>query len=73
MTIILNAVTPERAKRRWCPFTRIGENRWLEPGEEDMKNTRATCIADECMAWRFVPGTDDNGWGKGYCGLAGRP
>jgi len=67
----------ETAKTKWCPFAR---------GPEGGGYQHYSCIADECMCWRWDPadgrasgyfkdGTSIEGDGhisnrSGYCGLA---
>ena len=75
-------MSPEEAKTKWCPFARIGGsagtegasyNRLFLHGGE-ISHDAATCIADQCMAWRW---TDRENAALGikyscYFGLAGR-
>ena len=80
--------TPDEARKCWCPFAMA-----LCPGHDPgthfevsyNRTTRgaptmlARCIADECMAWRWVRVREFLGseslvdTDKGYCGLAGKP
>ena len=80
----------DEARTKWCPFGR--KPVWIKPddwkqvsanrGEKDELET--TCIASDCMAWRFtrthIKNPDDpkgdlieSGDTHGYCGLAGKP
>ncbi len=60
--------TEDEALKKWCPYVRKA---YLN-GE--LFHGTPTCIAAECMAWRF--GKDENPQfqkAKGYCGAFGRP
>ena len=71
-------MTEDEAKSKWCPMVRIHE----QPAEGKGPNMYAynrpgimgqmTCIASECMAWRWQKEYGD-GKTEGYCGLAGTP
>lgn len=53
-------LTEEEAREKWCP-------QMIEVGSEWV-----TCVASECMAWRW--GVEAGDPRKvGYCGLAGKP
>ncbi len=57
--------TDAEATRLWCPFTRMGENRFTDKQHWQLVRGGATCFGCKCMAWRWL---DDD---RGYCGLAG--
>ena len=73
--------TPSEARECWCPFYRMtaginaeGTAEWHDNREDKLGVTR--CIAEECMAWRWVHGKARENWhdgDKGFCGLAGKP
>ncbi len=74
------------ARTKWCPFVRA-MNFQPQEGENPPVNRSASdfnCIADACMAWRWVETHINNpdaphgdlipsGDTHGYCGLAGDP
>lgn len=69
-------MTEEEAKKKWCPFARLGEvgATYNRCGFHAGLN----CIASDCMAWVFEYSkpTGTTHGGKiigGYCGLAGKP
>lgn len=78
----MNLITPEQAKEKWCPFSRVASkvgpfNRLGTPGE--LADT-SKCIAGECMAWKVPRYIQDappeaqpsvNVDYLGHCGLAG--
>ena len=85
-------LTEEEARTKWCPYIRIHEQPPLGIGGPNMyaynrphNMSSMTCIASECMAWRFsgflekgeecpVSGiTVQEHTPTGYCGLAGKP
>lgn len=80
-------IARSEAAKKWCPFARVAQfnggdpppgagNREPYGNPTGALNGAACCIADECMAWRWllVPtnsgGTTDSPV-YGYCGLAG--
>jgi hypothetical protein len=57
-------LTEEEAKNRWCPLT---------AGADPEDERGRSCIASQCMAWRWVLDYSDGEprqTDKGYCGLA---
>ena len=81
-------MTEQEAKQKWCPFVRFvtpqddveGDynNRYTSVDMVIRKESPSTCIASDCMAWRWVimfsideqlPNRDE---ASGYCGLAGK-
>lgn len=79
--------TEEEAKTKWCPFARtatfetqsaVSESAatFNRPWSGSIAQEDCSCIASECMAWRWdgVRGDDDNNDPVvGHCGLAGEP
>lgn len=82
----------EDAKTKWCPFARVLGSGPLPVGHASAfgsvnradKPLSTSCIADGCMAWRWVethianpedPKADliASGDTHGLCGLAGQP
>ena len=61
-------VTAKEAKEKWCPFARVADSEYQGYNREE-GSSWPKCIADRCMAWRWV----DKGRELGYCGLAGPP
>jgi hypothetical protein len=68
------------ALENWCPFAKVRFAGLSGPvavnrDEEGKSDERCSCIADDCMAWRWSVKNneheDENVWG--YCGLAGNP
>lgn len=89
-------MTEDEAKIKWCPFAKSRAVRaWKEADVFNAAyaankdgNVSTSCIASECMAFRwiedgkasgyFADGTSVEGDSaladrKGYCGLAGKP
>jgi hypothetical protein len=80
-------VTEEEAKKRWCPFVRLGLSGRLPSALnriQDSDNSVAVpfgarCIASECMAFRWLeppgprPPDAPERDDRGYCGLSGPP
>lgn len=80
-------LTEKQAKEKWCPFARQGAFFLIPPGPlptttPDVWSVRGnTCIASECMAWRWGDGEFTNepehvkrplkDQRRGFCGLAG--
>lgn len=77
-------VTEEQARTMWCPHARaansiepeagnVSVNRVFEKGAADRD---CLCLANMCMAWRWVADRSFNGTPRnlrnGYCGLAGQ-
>ena len=71
-------MTEDQAKQKWCPMYRFiptngsnGDNR-----VRSIQNTKANCIASDCMAWRTSIDPVDAAIAEvdpdGYCGLAGK-
>ena len=64
----------KEAKKKWCPFVR----QFSVPNEGASGSFNrygggkpadgSSCIASECMAWRWTSAQRD----YGYCGLAGK-
>ncbi len=73
-------MTEERARKKWCPMKRLFVTADFAAGaavnfEHDAVPSDGTCIASQCMMWRFG-GALVKGEGTehlGYCGLAGNP
>lgn len=83
--------TEDDACKCWCPFARVTavlengqtvaqpHNRIVGTKARYIKSPEAaTCIASECMAWRFAvvqsgPQSAPGHPHVGYCGLAGKP
>jgi len=72
-------MTEEEAKLRWCPFYRAPKS-WADDGRREAREIgEQSCIASECMAWRYDPSSYDSDGvplpgttgTEGYCGLAG--
>lgn len=76
-------MTEDEARKKWCPFARSGAyvGSGLEfspvsgcavnrdgPATSTIDASGTRCIASECMAWRWRPGTNPP---LGFCGLAG--
>jgi len=86
-------MTEEEAKKKWCPMAKVmningggGGNRWDGAASNKNKDAigpvGATCVASDCMAWRWYDHVkfDASGTSQGrpddcpgYCGLAGKP
>lgn len=85
-------LTEDEAREKWCPEVRSPEgftSDMMVAANENMKGQKHTCIASDCMMWRWFDnqvGYDAKLKGKkaaeqyakeiprrGYCGLAGRP
>ena len=74
-------MTEAEAKTKWCPFARVSTdstdnnaaNRYAPQDENDTANflVESMCIGSACMAWRMQRQNED--YGHGFCGLAGRP
>ena len=53
-------MTPEAARKCWCPLARgpsghgVVWNQPGSPGSGQMRMGDANCIADACMAWRWI-------------------
>ena len=73
-------MTPEEAKKKWCPMARVVEgnddklegpfNRYhtgLEMVQENERN-QTRCFADDCMWW--VEFKNQEGTVNGRCGMA---
>jgi hypothetical protein len=67
-------VTAEEAKTKWCPFARVrpamtdaGAVNRLDRGDDP--SAWPHCIADSCMAWRWVNQPANEAKHKGSCGL----
>lgn len=55
-------MTEEEARKKWCPFAHVTHRgmknvaSWNRFEDVPPKNTvGVSCIASECMAWRFKP------------------
>ena len=76
----MNAMTEYEATLKWCPDARAPVS-VLHPEatsavgnrEHDRLPYASACIASDCMAWRWLKGSEQAGTGRGYCGRAGRP
>lgn len=86
-------MTEDEAKKKWCPYAssravtiQLPEGKTLTSmfgGREVEKNKVRgfvpfpTCVASECMAWRWGRRSFDRDMirddKQGYCGLAGTP
>ena len=56
--------TPIEARSRRC----------CGPNWNSVQQPGGDCVAEQCMAWRWVPAEKtDARPEQGYCGLAGRP
>ncbi len=60
--------TEAEARQCWCPFVRVNPFGSIT-NRGDISTT--TCIASECMAWRWANTIEPER--IGYCGLAGKP
>lgn len=70
MELRTRPVTEEEAKRKFCPFTFTPPP--PIPGPHDLP--AASCIASQCMLWRFKNmGTTELVEPVGYCGAGGEP
>ena len=64
--------TENEAKGKWCPHAVVnGHNR--HPATGNITDAGMACVGSNCMAWRWVNGSEKASVGRGYCGLAGRP
>lgn len=76
----------DQAKLRWCPFALTAVSDMKAPARNrhpDGTYLGCTCIASECMAWRWSMSpksvAEVNARGNagavasGYCGLGGKP
>jgi hypothetical protein len=72
-------MTEEEAKKKWCPMREMGFDNVVKD---------FTCIASDCMMWRIIDThikidkdtyctsvrcLSGCNYGKGYCGLGGKP
>ena len=66
-------LSEKAANQRSCPFTLVPwetDTGAVAGVTRDLLNSPMTkCLADECMAWRWVNHTEHGA--PGYCGLAG--
>jgi hypothetical protein len=69
----MTVVTEEEAKGKWCPHVRIMMGGAANSVAVNRGSSVVRCIGSECMAWRWVKGSEKASVGRGYCGLAGRP
>lgn len=71
----------DEANKRWCPFAssrvlRTSPDQAVTYAVEEVATV--TCIASDCMAWRWITENTPDGRGiqasktEGYCGLAGK-
>jgi hypothetical protein len=72
MSIIKKAVTEPQARLKWCPFISGYLDKFEVPHTTRIslasQEKFANCIASDCMAWRFNPGSETHG----VCGLVHR-
>ena len=47
-------LTEEEAKKKWCPFTRNGNEAGCNRAGTITSRPFDACIASECMAWRWT-------------------
>jgi len=80
-------MTEQEARKRWCPFVtfqRVGDTTLDSRGCTSDGNGTPSCIASDCMAWRWLPIEEQKHIKaiesnkppparRGYCGLAGKP
>ena len=61
--------TPAEARELWCPFSSVGDNRFIDtPHVTRIPHRGCHCLAGKCAAWRW---TDDGD--RGFCGMVGSP
>jgi hypothetical protein len=63
-------LSEKEAKTKWCPFARLGINRWNGDyvDNERTQSAKVKCIASECALWNKPE------WSTcGHCGLGGKP
>jgi hypothetical protein len=68
-------MTEEDAKTKWCPFVRLGQNRFTSPTNHmGSPNTEKAffCIASDCMMWEWLGPQCSPSNKVGYCGLKGK-
>lgn len=65
-------VTEKEAETKWCPHARDANLAGNRDSDHEGSGTviGATCLGSQCMAWRWLQGTEHNG--RGYCGLSGK-
>lgn len=75
---ILNCITPEEARQKWCPFVRAAGDHSGHAATGVVTANRnsdgdtplsSNCIASDCMSWRWATYAED----IGYCGASGQP
>lgn len=75
-------MTEDEAKKKWCPFGRMGEEE-MAINREYQDKPVTMCYGSVCMAWRWSeqynpPTSNLDGYystsdTQGHCGLAGKP
>lgn len=58
---MIDAMTPERARERTCPFMRGVSQTWAHNEGGRTENYPAKCEADGCMAWEWLRGEPNVG------------